>query len=78
MTTSSSVPLQQSMDCVLSVFAEVGLPVAPSKLESPTICITFLGIQIDSSVHDISSSSGKTGDFTGTDSVMVGVSILYS
>ena len=47
-TTSSSVPLQQSMDCVLRVFAEVGLPVAPSKLEGPTTCITFIGVQIDS------------------------------
>ena len=38
---------QKNVDQVLRLFAELGLPVAPSKLEGPTTSLCFLGIEID-------------------------------
>ena len=67
------------MDCVLSVFADVGLSVAPSKLEAPTTCITFLGVQIDSVSMTIRLPLGKLAALQELiRSWLHGVSILYS
>ena len=46
------------MDCLLSVFEDVGLPIAPSKLEGPTK-LTFLGIEIDTITMTIRLPAGK-------------------
>ncbi len=37
----------RSVDTLLKVFQELGLPVATSKSEGPTTCLSFLGIEID-------------------------------
>ena len=41
------------MDTILSCFQFLGVPVAEDKLVGPTTCITYLGIEIDSSQHCI-------------------------
>ena len=37
----------RDLHIVLSTFAELGLPVAESKLEGPSTCLTFLGFKLD-------------------------------
>ncbi len=39
---------QASLSILLGTFHQLGFPVAPEKLESPTTFVTFLGQQIDS------------------------------
>lgn len=39
--------------CVLKVLHELGLPVAPNKIQSPTTCVIWLGIEIDSQNMEI-------------------------
>ena len=36
-----------SLDTALAVCSDLGVPVAPHKIERPTTCLTFLGIEID-------------------------------
>ena len=50
---------QKSMDCLLRVFEDVGLPIAPSKLEGPTTKLTFLGIEVDTVTMTIRLPAGK-------------------
>ena len=42
-----------AMGYLLAKFAELGLPVAPSKLEGPATCLSFLGIEIDSEKMEV-------------------------
>ena len=44
----SSPLCQHSLDTTVPLCSSLGLPVAPHKLEGPTTCLTFLGIEIDS------------------------------
>ena len=44
---------QQSLKTLLEVFQELGVPVAPGKLEGPATCLTFLGIEIDTSLLEV-------------------------
>ena len=44
---------QANLSTLLTLFEELGLPVAPAKLEGPATCITFLGIEIDTMAMEI-------------------------
>ena len=44
---------KKNIDRVLGLFAELGLPVAPAKLEGPTTNLCFLGIEIDTVALEI-------------------------
>ena len=44
---------KQHIDKVLELFQDLGLPVAPSKLEDPATCLCFLGIEIDTESLEI-------------------------
>ena len=43
----SSPECQQNLDRILAVCAELGVPLATDKLEGPSHCLTFLGIELD-------------------------------
>ena len=43
----SSPKFQQNLDRILAVCAELGVPLATNKLEGPSHCLTFLGIELD-------------------------------
>lgn len=43
----------RSLDCLLRTFEDLGLPVALPKLEGPSTCLTFLGIEIDTRALEI-------------------------
>ena len=53
----SSVECQKQN--VLSLFATPGIPVEPSKLESPSCCLTFLGIEVDTLAFQLCLPSQK-------------------
>lgn len=36
------------LQIILSTYLELGLPVAENKLEGPSMCLTFLGFELDS------------------------------
>ena len=38
---------KQRRETLVSTFASLGIPLEPSKLEGPTRCLTFLGIELD-------------------------------
>ena len=38
-----------SLGTTLAVCSELGVPIAPQKIEGPTSCLTFLGIEMDTS-----------------------------
>jgi len=38
---------------VLNTFEELGLPIAMNKLEGPTVCLTFLGFELDSVAMEV-------------------------
>ena len=44
---------------IIQVASNVGIPLAPNKLEGPTTCLTFLGILIDSSCMETSLPDDK-------------------
>ena len=44
---------KQHIDKVLELFQDLGLPVAPSKLEGPATCLCFLGIETDTESLEI-------------------------
>ena len=35
------------LQIILSTFSELGLPVAENKLEEPSMCLTFLGFELE-------------------------------
>lgn len=37
----------ESKRTLCSIFDSLGLPLEPSKLQGPTTCLTFLGIEVD-------------------------------
>ena len=49
----------QALEKVLAVFWDLGVPVAPEKLEGPTTCLTFLGIEIDTALLEVRLPAGK-------------------
>ena len=49
----SSPACAQAMETVVPLCAELGLPVAPAKLDGPSTTITFLGIEIDSCSQEL-------------------------
>ena len=57
---------------VLSTFAELGLPVAKSKLEGPATCLTFLGFEIDSVLLEMRLPKDKLHDLQVTTSAWAG------
>ena len=42
-----TVVCQQNLDLIMASCAELGVPLATDKLEGPTHCLTFLGIEVD-------------------------------
>ena len=44
---SSSDECRADMHSLLQMFHSLGLPLAPDKLEGPTTCLSFLGLEID-------------------------------
>ena len=42
-----STKCKQDVDKIIEIFEDIGLPVAPAKLEGPSTSLTFLGIGID-------------------------------
>ena len=42
-----STKCKQDVDKIIDIFEDIGLPVAPTKLEGPFTSLTFLGIEID-------------------------------
>ena len=42
---------QLNLTKILGVFEALGVPIAPEKLEGPSPCITFLGIEIDTNTE---------------------------
>ena len=44
----------RQMESMLSLCTRLGIPVATNKLEGPTTCLTFLGIQINSIKQELS------------------------
>ena len=44
---------EESLERLLRTFEELGLPVALPKLEGPSTCLTFLGIEIDTRALEI-------------------------
>ena len=45
---STSTSCKDALNSGITLCNHLGLPVAPNKVEGPTTCLTFLGIQIDS------------------------------
>ena len=43
----------------LNVFDELGIPVAINKLEDSSLCLTFLGFELDSTAMEV--ASGQIG-----------------
>ena len=52
----------RALATLLGVFDQLGLPVAPEKLEGPTPCITFLGFQLDSATMEVRLPPGKLSE----------------
>ena len=48
MTSFYNTKLAVYMDVMNNAFSWLGVPLAPEKVEGPTSCITYLGIEIDS------------------------------
>ena len=44
---------QVALDTAIPLCHRLGLPVAPTKVEGPTTCLTFLGIEIDSVAQEL-------------------------
>ena len=55
---------QDSMSTMLQVGQELGMPVAMEKSEGPATCLTFLGIELDSSLQQLRLSLTKLQDIT--------------
>ena len=55
---------QDSMSTMLQVCQELGMPVAMEKSEGPATCLTFLGIELDSSLQQLRLSLTKLQDIT--------------
>lgn len=51
---AESPACRQALEIAIPLCSRLGLPVAPNKVEGPTTCITFLGIQIDSERQSLS------------------------
>ncbi len=49
----------RSLEHLLRTFEDLGLPVALPKLEGPSTCLTFLGIEIDTRSLEICLSDTK-------------------
>ena len=45
---------------VMDIFCRLGLPVAREKLEGPSQCLTFLGVEIDSQSMELSPAKPHT------------------
>ena len=52
------------MSTMLQVCQELGMPVAMENLEGPATCLTFLGIELDSSLQQLRLSLTKLQDIT--------------
>ena len=55
---------QDSMSTMLQVCQELGMPVAMEKSEGPATCLTFLGIELDSSLQQLRLPLTKLQDIT--------------
>ena len=55
---------QDSMSIMLQVCQELGMPVAMEKSEGPATCLTFLGIELDSSLQQLRLTLTKLQDIT--------------
>ena len=44
---------QVALDTAIPLCHRLGLPVAPTKVEGPATCLTFLGIEIDSVAQEL-------------------------
>ena len=44
---------------LLHTFSKLGVPLEPSRLEGPAICLTFLGIEVDSEAFELRLPNGK-------------------
>ena len=58
--------LLQYMDHMKKAFQWLGIPLAPDKIEGPSTCITYLGIEIDSSRLTIQLPPSKLSDLHST------------
>uniref|UniRef100_A0A1X7VYP3 Reverse transcriptase domain-containing protein n=1 Tax=Amphimedon queenslandica TaxID=400682 RepID=A0A1X7VYP3_AMPQE len=47
MVEGDLVAAQEAKRLLCSTFEKLGLPLEPSKLEGPSTCLTFLGIEVD-------------------------------
>ena len=58
----SHAKCKEDMDCMQSVFSQLGVPLAPDKVIGPSTCLTYLGIEIDSHNQSIRLPPDKLAD----------------
>jgi len=59
---AQSKPLADLQKCTLLSFFSLGVPVEPSKLEGPSSCLTFLGIEEDTAAFQLCLPRTNVGD----------------
>lgn len=56
------VVTKSSQEILVSTFASLGVPLEPSKLEGPSTCLTFLGIEVDTQALQLRLPEQKLSD----------------
>ena len=56
---AGSSKCHQALDSLISLCERLGVPLAPHKLENPTTCLIFLGIEVDSVASQLRLPSDK-------------------
>ena len=58
----NSTECAQALSILLKTFGQLGLPIALDKLEGPTTLLTFLGLELDSSLLEMRLPADKLAD----------------
>ncbi len=75
---TSSDECRVAMHSLLQVFEDLGVPVAQEKLEGPTTCLTFWGLEIDSSTMQLRLPTEKLAATAGSRPILVASPVLYT